>query len=95
MGSAGAPDSFSCGSPSPFTEEETTAISALLHRGTSLEHEGYLMEALMLYDEMLQEWPELSDVFFNRGNVLMKMGRLEEAVQSFHNAIKFDPKVLN
>jgi hypothetical protein len=48
-------------------------------------------EALPAFDRAIAIFPAYPEAFNNRGNVLVSLGRLEEAKESYRQALRFDP----
>jgi tetratricopeptide (TPR) repeat protein len=48
-------------------------------------------EALPAFDRAIAIFPAYPEAFNNRGNVLVSLGRLEEAKASYREALRFDP----
>ena len=47
--------------------------------------------AIAAYDHAIQIFPLYSEAFFNRGNALVRLGRREEAMESYRQCLRFDP----
>jgi len=60
-------------------------------QGQSLEEEEHYAEAAEAYRMALSVRPGLPDVYFNLGNVLRAMGRLDSAEEIYRKAVAQDP----
>jgi protein O-mannosyl-transferase len=47
--------------------------------------------ALAAYDRAIAIFPAYSEAYHNRGNALARLGRREEAMESYRNCLRFDP----
>ena len=52
---------------------------------------GRLEEALLCYDEAVAAKPNFPDALYNRGLLLVKLGRMGDAVESYDEAIRLAP----
>jgi len=48
--------------------------------------------AIQAYDRAIAIFPAYSEAFHNRGNALARLGRREEAMASYRQCLRFDPK---
>lgn len=53
--------------------------------------EGDDIAAIASYDEAIAIFPAYSEAFHNRGNSLARLGRREEAMDSYRQCLRFDP----
>lgn len=60
----------------------------LFERGQNAHGRGDLLKALELYDEAIKVRPEFAEAEFQRGNVLLALGRKAEAESGFRRAIE-------
>src|SRR4030095_12252435 len=44
------------------------------------------------YEQAIQLQPNYADAYYNRGNVLLTMGRIEEATQDLERALQIQPE---
>ena len=63
----------------------------MLERAARLEEEGKIAEAVQLYGEVLEKYPDNAQAYNNFGAVLLRAGKLEEAKFSFEKAAELDP----
>jgi protein O-mannosyl-transferase len=49
-------------------------------------------QALVHYEQAIQLQPNYADAYYNRGNVLLTMGRIEEATQDLERALQIQPE---
>jgi tetratricopeptide (TPR) repeat protein len=66
-------------------------IQQQLDKVYEAEAEGKLEEALQLCDEIIETAPDFSDVYNLTGVILEQLGRKQEAVDLYTQAIKLDP----
>jgi protein O-mannosyl-transferase len=59
--------------------------------GTLLASRGDDAGAMTEYDRAIEIFPAYSEAFHNRGNALARLGRREEAIESFRGCLRFDP----
>jgi Flp pilus assembly protein TadD len=59
--------------------------------GTLAASKGNDEEAVRYYDRSLAILPLNADAHYNRGNSLVRAGRIEEAKASYRMALRFDP----
>jgi tetratricopeptide (TPR) repeat protein len=71
-------DAFGDGSPDPVK---------LFERGQNAHAHGDLIKALEFYEEAIKVRPEFAEAEFQRGNVLVGLGRLQEAESGFRRTI--------
>ena len=60
-----------------------------IERGDLRDREGQYEKAIKAYDNALKIDPENADVLFDKGETLVKMGRLKEAQKCFDLAFKY------
>lgn len=72
---------------------ETSPESAKAHYFLGIWHSsrGDDDAAVAEYDEAVAIFPAYSEAFHNRGNALARLGRREEAVESYRQCLRFDP----
>jgi tetratricopeptide (TPR) repeat protein len=72
---------------------QTSPHSAKSHYGQalSLHREEKYIQALAAYDRALVIYPQYVDALFNRGALLLSMGRLDEAYDSYRLAAEKNP----
>ncbi len=63
----------------------------LTDQGRHEEAGRYARRTLAAYDEVLQRKPHLGAPWFGRGNVLYRLGRILEAIDSYDRAIVIEP----
>jgi tetratricopeptide (TPR) repeat protein len=59
--------------------------------GIALKQQNRFAEALPYFEAALIKAPDVPGVAYNRGNTLQNLGRLEEAVGSYHRALQHNP----
>lgn len=52
---------------------------------------GYLSAARLIYEQVLKQFPEQGDSYYNLGKILTDQGHLTEAIQQYQKAIEIDP----
>lgn len=67
--------------------EELQRERDCVEHGNLRDSQGLYDKALAAYDSALMIDPEDADVWYNKGDTLQKMGRLEEAQKCFEQAI--------
>lgn len=72
---------------------ETSPASAKSHYslGTLRASHGDDAGAIESYDRAIAIFPAYSEAFLNRGNALARLGRREEAMDSYRRCLRFDP----
>lgn len=81
-----------CGLPekeTPLADEELAC--AIVDRANLLLNDNKYLEALRLYREALDIYPEYARAHYNIGVVLNLLGKTEEAVNSYRKALKAEP----
>ncbi len=73
----------------PALAQEDAA--AILERAGRLEEEGKIAEAVQLYGEILDKYPDNARAYNNFGAVLLRAGKVEEAKFAFDKAAELDP----
>lgn len=68
-------------------------VNLALKKAELLVKEGKLNEALSKLLEARRAVPKCAEVHNHMGNVLMKMGKFDEAAQSYRKAVELDPDV--
>jgi tetratricopeptide (TPR) repeat protein len=69
------------------------AAGTLLARAQDLVSQGKLLDAVKLFDELLQHDPMNTDALIKKGSVLEKMQKLDDAVACYDRAIEADHNV--
>ncbi len=59
--------------------------------GALLASRGDDVGALAAYDRAIAIFPAYSEAFHNRGNALVRLGRRQEAMESYRQCLRFDP----
>jgi len=59
--------------------------------GALLSSRGDDLGAIAAYDRAIAIFPAYSEAFHNRGNALVRLGRREEAMESYRQCLRFDP----
>ena len=57
----------------------------------ALARKGQSDQALVHYEQAIKLQPNYADAYYNRGNVLLTMGRIEEATQDLERALQIQP----
>ena len=60
--------------------------------GNMILEAGKHKKAIAYYDAALQQNPNLTDVYWNRGNAKDNLGDFEGAIEDYDNAIRLDPE---
>jgi tetratricopeptide (TPR) repeat protein len=82
------------GSCAEALDEKLTAkdrIATLVNRGTIEAASGDVGSSLSDYDAALAINPDMADIYINRGSVLIRAARYEEARTSFDKALSLGP----
>ena len=58
-----------------------------LAQGATLERQGRIPEAVVLYQSVVAERPELGDVWYDLGRLLRRMRRLDDALAAYDQAL--------
>jgi len=66
-------------------------LDRILRQGAALHDAGRFEEALAVYDNAADCWPNLALLWNNRGNTLLELQRWPEAAASYHRALKIAP----
>jgi len=80
--------SFSAGSFAQEEDEEQAGAVLIFNKGQDAHEKGDLQTALKFYDEAIKLAPEFPEVEFQRGNVLLALGKSDEAERAFRRAIE-------
>lgn len=72
-------------------QEATTEAEVLFAQGVQQDAAEDFEGAITSYDKALEIQPNIYEVWFNRGNVLAKLGRFEEAIFSYDKAVEIQP----
>ncbi len=67
------------------------ALETLFHQAVQLHNRGRLADALLLYDGIIRQDPEIAYAHSNRGAALSSLHRHEEALRSFERAAELMP----
>lgn len=67
----------------------------MLHRGMDRVRQKKYEEAVVAFDQLLAENPQISDAWNNRGVALFALGRLEEAMDSYDRCLALDPESMD
>jgi tetratricopeptide (TPR) repeat protein len=59
--------------------------------GALLSSRGDDVGAIAAYDRAIAIFPAYSEAFHNRGNALVRLGRRQEAMESYRQCLRFDP----
>jgi protein O-GlcNAc transferase len=68
-----------------------SAAEESYRKGTSLHNAGDFAGALAAFDVSLQMAPRVAAVHYGRGNTLVMLRRLEEAVQAYAHCVEIEP----
>jgi tetratricopeptide (TPR) repeat protein len=63
----------------------------MFNAAMTLQREGRLTEAVEGYRRALAVWPELWPAAANMGQALVKLGRFDEGVRAYQQALRFNP----
>jgi len=66
-------------------------IETLFHEAVELHNRGRLTDAMLLYDGVIRQDPDVALVHSNRGAALSSLQKFEEALRSFDRAIELRP----
>lgn len=66
-------------------------VDAVHNQGVALLGTGRLLEALTVFDRVIERVPDLAVAWYNRGHVLEKLHRLEEARNSYQHSLHLKP----
>ncbi|MBA4184359.1 MAG: tetratricopeptide repeat protein, partial [Acidobacteria bacterium] len=69
-------------------DEEQPEAVLIFNKGQDAHEKGDLQTALKFYDEAIKLAPEFPEVEFQRGNVLLTLGKSDEAERAFRRAIE-------
>jgi tetratricopeptide (TPR) repeat protein len=70
-----------------FDSNSQKSEEELYHEAEFLEEKGDLEGALDCYGLILQKYPVMADFFVNKGRVLTKIGRFDEAFNCYEKAL--------
>ena len=68
-------------------------LERILREGATLHEAGHYDEALALYDEALARWSSLALLWNNRGNTLLELGLIPQAIKSYQQALQLEPSL--
>ncbi len=71
-----------------IAESGDAAAEAGLARGRKLYHQQRYPEALAVLDQALKQWPNHTDLWRWRGNILNSLGRPQEAAKAYQAALQ-------
>lgn len=66
--------------------EDVKQEQKIVERGNTLDSQGKLEMAIAAYDQALEIVPDDADVIFDKGETLVKLGRVPEAMKCFDTA---------
>ncbi|MDQ3714166.1 MAG: tetratricopeptide repeat protein [Acidobacteriota bacterium] len=69
-------------------DQEQAGAVLIFNKGQDAHEKGDLQTALKFYDEAIKLAPEFPEVEFQRGNILLTLGKSEEAERAFRRAIE-------
>jgi tetratricopeptide (TPR) repeat protein len=67
-------------------------LEALIKKGNEAFEKAEYEKAMKIYDKGLKAAPKESVLFYNKANVLQHLGKREEALETYKEAIKNNPK---
>lgn len=65
---------------------------AALNLGVALNQKGKTSEAINVYTMAINHHPNISEFYYNRGNVYADRGQYQNAIEDYSRAISLDPK---
>jgi predicted O-linked N-acetylglucosamine transferase (SPINDLY family) len=68
------------------------ALDTLFHEAVGLHNHGRLADAVLLYDSIIRQDPDIALAHSNRGAALSSLQEFEEALRSFHRAVELQPE---
>ncbi len=68
-------------------------LELILRKAAALHDAGSYNDALLLYDDALNRWPDEAALWNNRGNSLLEKGSFEEAADSYRHALNLLPSL--
>jgi len=68
--------------------DKKTIVSSDIEKAKKLEKQNNFQEALSIYKNLLDRYPEEIDVIFARGRLFQNIGKLQEALRDFNHLIK-------
>jgi len=69
-------------------DEEQAEAVLIFNKGQDAHEKGDLQTALKFYDEAVKLAPEFPEVEFQRGNILLILGKTDEAERAFRRAVE-------
>jgi len=63
----------------------------LFAEACQLHHNGQLQEALLLYEQLLEEVPDSSLLLYNIGLIMQELGDFSAAISSYNKAVRLSP----
>jgi len=91
MNSPHAAMCFVCGNAMAEKEEVPTDIASLFVKGVDLSHSGQHMEAIELFDEVLDTDKANEDALLGKGTALHQQGKWGSAIQYINTALQVNP----
>ena len=70
------------------------AQNSVLQKAATAYQEKNFEEALSLYEQLVSNYPENSDIIYNIGNCHFQLGQLGKAILSYRRCIKYNPSHL-
>jgi arylsulfatase A-like enzyme/tetratricopeptide (TPR) repeat protein len=61
----------------------------------ALNQQGRYLESIQLCREILREYPDFVDVYTQLAGNLRRLGRLDEALQAYHEAVRRSPQLID
>lgn len=68
-------------------------LERILWEGAGLHDAGRYDDALLLYDDAVSRWPTLALLWNNRGNTLLELGFIDQAIKSYQHALHLAPSL--
>ena len=76
----------------PNCMNNSDALDTLFHEAVGLHNHGRLADAVLLYDSIIRQDPDIALAHSNRGAALSSLQEFEEALRSFHRAVELQPE---
>jgi Flp pilus assembly protein TadD len=80
-----------------FTQAQSGAApqapQQLMEEGLTLTRAGHYMEAIAVYDQVIQHTPNNHEAYYYKGEALYGLGRYQEAILAYDRAIQIAPQV--
>jgi len=74
------------GEENNMNAEDVKQEQKFVERGNILDSQGQFEKAIAAYDHALEIVPDDADVIFDKGETLVKLGRVPEAMKCFDTA---------